>query len=65
MSIKPIKCPIRRKILNMEKDKSVNTVITDWIVEATSNHNDGYTKEYYMAQLRDVYKRLKELHFLN
>ena len=34
------------------------------IAEAQSGHNDGYTREYYMAQLRDIYKRLKELEFL-
>ena len=39
--------------------------ITRLIVEAESGQNDGYTREYYMAQLRDIYKQLKQLDFLN
>ena len=38
--------------------------LTRLIIEAESGHNDGYTREYYMAQLRDIYKQLKELEFL-
>ena len=39
--------------------------LTRLIIEAQSGHNDGYTREYYMAQLRDIYKQLKQLDFLN
>ena len=39
--------------------------LTRLIIEAESGHNDGYTREYYMAQLRDIYKQLKQLDFLN
>jgi len=38
--------------------------LTRLIIEAKSDHNDGYTREYYIAQLRDIYNRLKELEFL-
>ena len=39
--------------------------LTRLIIEAQSGHNDGYTREYYMAQLRDIYKQLKKVDFLN
>ena len=39
--------------------------LTRLIIEAQSGYNDGYTREYYMAQLRDIYKQLKQLDFLN
>jgi len=39
--------------------------LTRLIIEAESNYNDGYTREYYMAQLRDIYKQLKQVDFLN
>jgi len=39
--------------------------LTRLIIEAQSGHNDGYTREYYMAQLRDIYKQLKQVDFLN
>lgn len=39
--------------------------VTRLIIEAQSGHNDGYTREYYMAQLRDLYKQLKQIDFLN
>ena len=35
--------------------------ITRLIVEAESGHNDGYTREYYMAQLLDIYKQIKQI----
>ncbi len=38
--------------------------LTRLIIEAQSGHNDGYTREYYMAQLRDIYKQLKRLDFI-
>ena len=38
--------------------------LTRLIIEAKSSHNDGYTREYYIAQLRDIYNQLKELEFL-
>jgi len=38
--------------------------VTRLIIEAKSGHNDGYTKEYYIAQLRDLYNQLKELDFI-
>ena len=39
--------------------------LTRLIIEAQSGHNDGYTREYYIAQLRDIYKQLKKVDFLN
>ena len=35
--------------------------LTRLIVEAESSHNDGYTREYYIAQLRDIYKQIKQI----
>ena len=35
--------------------------LTRLIIEAESGHNDGYTREYYMAQLRDIYKQIKQI----
>ena len=35
-----------------------------WIIEATSNYNDGYTKLHYQEQLQDVYNTLNDLDFI-
>ncbi len=42
----------------------IQSEINRIVIEATSNYNDGYTREYYMAQLRDIYKQLKRLDFI-
>ena len=39
--------------------------ITSWIIEATSAHNDGYTKLYYIEKLRNLKDQLNSLDFLN
>ena len=44
--------------------KDVNVVINKWIVEASSEYNDGYTREYYRIMLKDIQTRLNELEFL-
>jgi len=43
---------------------SVNTAIDKWVLEALSEYNDGYTREYYKAMLKDIKTRLNELEFL-
>jgi len=39
--------------------------ITNWIIEATSAHNDGYTKLHYIQKLRKLKDQLNSLDFLN
>jgi len=39
--------------------------IDKWIVEATSGHNDGWTKLHYTEQLLEIKDRLNSLEFLN
>jgi hypothetical protein len=39
--------------------------ITNWIIEATSAHNDGYTKLHYIQKLRELKDQLNSLDFLN
>jgi len=38
--------------------------IDKWIIEATSNHNDGWTKQYYRDELQKIYDRLNQLEFI-
>ncbi len=40
---------------------SSTTNVDNWIIEAESSYNDGYTREYYM----DLKDRLNSLEFLN
>ena len=39
--------------------------ITNWIIEATSAHNDGYTKLHYIQKLKKLKDQLNSLDFLN
>jgi hypothetical protein len=39
--------------------------ISNWITEATSAHNDGYTQLYYIDKLRELKDQLNSLDFLN
>ena len=39
--------------------------VDNWIIEAESSYNDGYTREYYMSLLRDLKQRLNSLEILN
>ena len=39
--------------------------ITNWIIEAKSPHNDGYTQLYYKTLLRKLKDKLNSLEFLN
>ena len=39
--------------------------IDNWIIEAESSYNDGYTREYYTSLLRDLKQRLNSLEILN
>ena len=41
-----------------------DSVITNWIVEATSGHNDGWTQQHYRDLLQGLYDQLKDLEFL-
>ena len=38
--------------------------IDKWIIEATSNYNDGWTQKHYRDQLQEVYDRLNQLEFI-
>ena len=38
--------------------------IDKWIIEATSNYNDGWTQKQYRDQLQEVYDRLNQLEFI-
>ena len=44
---------------------TVESTINKWVVEATSNYNDGWTKLHYTVQLMEVKDRLNSLEFLN
>ena len=39
--------------------------IDNWIIEATSAHNDGWTRLHYIELLRELKDRLNSLDFLN
>jgi hypothetical protein len=39
--------------------------ITNWIIEATSAYNDGYTRFHYIEKLRELKDQLNSLDFLN
>lgn len=39
--------------------------ITNWIIEATSKYNDGYTQLHYIEKLRELKDQLNSLDFLN
>jgi len=42
------------------------TIDTDnWIIEATSPYNDGWTQLHYIELLRELKDRLNSLDFLN
>ena len=45
--------------------KQQTTNVDDWIIQAKSSHNDGYTQLYYKTLLRDLKDRLNSLEFLN
>ena len=44
---------------------SAFSIINKWIVEATSNYNDGWTRLHYTKQLSEIKERLNSLEFLN
>jgi len=44
---------------------NIGITIEKWIIEATSGHNDGWTKLHYMQQLSEIKDRLNSLEFLN
>jgi hypothetical protein len=44
---------------------TVGGTIDKWIIEATSGHNDGWTKLHYIEQLSEIKDRLNSLEFLN
>ena len=39
--------------------------IDNWVIEATSNYNDGWTQKHYIDMLRQLKDRLNSLDFLN
>ena len=39
--------------------------IDNWIIEATSAYNDGWTQLHYIEKLRELKDRLNSLDFLN
>jgi hypothetical protein len=39
--------------------------IDNWIIEATSAYNDGYTRQHYIEKLRELKDQLNSLDFLN
>lgn len=41
-----------------------DSVITNWVIEATSGHNDGWTQQHYRDLLQGLYDQLKDLEFL-
>ncbi len=43
---------------------TVGGTIEKWIIEATSGHNDGYTRLHYTKQLSEIKNRLNSLEFL-
>ena len=44
---------------------TVESTINKWITEATSGHNDGWTRLHYTKQLSEIKERLNSLEFLN
>ena len=42
---------------------SSTTNVDNWIIEAKSAYNDGYTQLYYKTLLRDLKDRLNSLEF--
>ena len=44
---------------------TVGGTIEKWIIEATSNYNDGWTRLHYTEQLSEIKDRLNSLEFLN
>ena len=44
---------------------TVGGTIEKWIIEATSNYNDGWTRLHYTEQLSEIKERLNSLEFLN
>jgi hypothetical protein len=47
----------------MSKDTQKSSVV-NWIIEATSGHNDGWTQQHYRDLLQGLYDQLKDLEFL-
>ena len=43
----------------------ITKTIEKWIIEATSGHNDGWTRLHYTKQLSEIKERLNSLEFLN
>ena len=39
--------------------------IDNWVIEATSAHNDGWTQLHYKDKLRELKDQLNSLDFLN
>ena len=39
--------------------------IDNWVIEATSAHNDGWTQLHYIEKLRELKDQLNSLDFLN
>ena len=39
--------------------------INNWVIEATSAHNDGWTQLHYIEKLRELKDQLNSLDFLN
>ena len=56
----PMKQQVNNKCIT-----SSTTNVDNWIIEAESSYNDGYTREYYMSLLRDLKRRLNALEILN
>ena len=56
--------PMKQQI-NNKCVTSSTTNVDNWIIEARSAHNDGYTQLYYKTLLRDLKDRLNSLQFLN
>jgi len=45
-------------------NETVGGTIEKWIIEATSGHNDGWTRLHYTKQLSEIKDRLNSLEFL-
>ena len=56
----PMKQQVNNKCIT-----SSTTNVDNWIIEAESSYNDGYTREYYTSLLRDLKQRLNSLEILN
>ena len=39
--------------------------IHKWVIEATSNHNDGWVRQHYINKLKKLKGELNSLEFLN